>query len=37
VTFTPTGGGSSESASVAVSIGNDPTSPHNITLTGTGP
>jgi len=37
VTFTPTAGGSSESASMAVTIGNDPTSPHNITLTGTGP
>jgi trimeric autotransporter adhesin len=37
VTFAPTGGGSPESASVAVSIGNDPTSPHNISLTGTGP
>jgi len=37
VTFTPTGGGSPESASMAVIIGNDPTSPHNIALTGTGP
>jgi hypothetical protein len=37
VTFTPTGGGSSKKASMAVSIGNDPTSPHNITLTGNGP
>ena len=37
VTFTPTGGGSSESASMSVSIGNDPSSPHNITLSGTGP
>ena len=36
VTFTPTGGGS-KSASMAVSIGNDPTSPHSIKLTGTGP
>jgi trimeric autotransporter adhesin len=37
VTFTPTGGGSQKHASMAVSIGNDPTSPHDITLTGTGP
>jgi len=37
VTFTPTGGGSAESASMAVSVGSDPTSPHSITLTGTGP
>ncbi len=37
VTFTPTGGGVPESASMAVTISNDPTSPHNITLTGTGP
>jgi hypothetical protein len=37
VTFTPTGGGSSETASMSVSIGSDPTSPHNIALTGTGP
>jgi hypothetical protein len=37
VTFTPTGGGSSESASMAVTVASDPTSPHNITLTGTGP
>jgi len=37
VTFTPTGGGSSESASMAVSIGSDPSSPHSISLTGTGP
>jgi trimeric autotransporter adhesin len=37
VTFTPTANGSAESASMAVSIGNDPTSPHNISLTGTGP
>jgi uncharacterized repeat protein (TIGR03803 family) len=37
VKFSPTGGGSSESASMAVTIGDDPTSPHNITLTGTGP
>jgi hypothetical protein len=37
VTFTPTGGGVPESASMAVGIGSDPTSPHNITLTGTAP
>jgi hypothetical protein len=37
VTFTPTGGGSSETASMAVSVGSDPSSPHNISLTGTGP
>ena len=37
VTFTPTGGGSPESGSMAVSIGSDPTSPHNISLTGMGP
>jgi hypothetical protein len=37
VTFAPTGGGSAESASVGVSVGSDPTSPHNIALTGTGP
>jgi hypothetical protein len=37
VMFTPTGGGSAESASMAVSIANDPTSPHSIGLTGTGP
>jgi Abnormal spindle-like microcephaly-assoc'd, ASPM-SPD-2-Hydin len=37
VTFAPTGGGSSESASMAVTVGSDPSSPHNITLTGTGP
>jgi hypothetical protein len=37
VTFTPTGGGSAESASMAVSIGNDPSSPHAVSLTGTGP
>jgi len=36
-TFTPTLHATAESASVAVSIGNDPTSPHNIALTGTGP
>jgi hypothetical protein len=37
VKFMPTGGGSSESATMAVSIANDPTSPHSISLTGTGP
>jgi hypothetical protein len=37
VTFTPTAGGSSESASMAVTVSSDPTSPHNIALTGTGP
>jgi trimeric autotransporter adhesin len=37
VTFTPTGGGSPESASIAVTVGSDPTSPHHISLTGTGP
>jgi uncharacterized repeat protein (TIGR03803 family) len=37
VTFTPTGGGSPESASIAVSVGSDPDSPHNISMTGTGP
>ena len=37
VTFAPTGGGSAESASMAVNIGSDPTSPHSIGLTGTGP
>jgi alpha-N-arabinofuranosidase len=37
VKFTPTGGGSAESASMAVSVANDPTSPHSISLTGTGP
>lgn len=36
VKFTPTGGGAAESASVAVSLANDPTSPHSINLTGTG-
>ncbi len=36
VKFTPTGGGSAESASMAVNVTNDPTSPHNISLTGTG-
>ncbi len=37
VKFKPTAGGAAESASMAVSIGNDPTSPHSISLTGTGP
>jgi hypothetical protein len=37
VTFTPTGGGSSETANMALTVGSDPSSPHNITLTGTGP
>jgi len=37
VTFTPTAGPTPETASMAVTIGNDPTSPHNISLTGTGP
>jgi len=37
VAFTPTGGGSAESASMAVSIGSDPSSPHSISLTGKGP
>lgn len=37
VTFTPTGGGSAESASMAVNVSNDPSSPHSISLTGTGP
>jgi hypothetical protein len=37
VTFTPTAGGSSESASMAVTVGSDPSSPHTISLTGTGP
>jgi hypothetical protein len=37
ITFTPTAGPAAESASIAVTIGSDPTSPHNIALTGTGP
>jgi trimeric autotransporter adhesin len=38
VTFTPTvGGGTAESGSMAVTVSSDPTSPHNISLTGTGP
>ncbi len=37
VKFTPTGGGSAESASMAVNVKNDPTSPHSISLSGTGP
>jgi hypothetical protein len=36
LTFTPTGGGTAESASIAVTIGSDPTSPHTVSLTGTG-
>jgi hypothetical protein len=37
VTFTPTAGGLAESASMAVSIASDPSSPYSITLSGTGP
>ncbi|MGC2445032.1 MAG: choice-of-anchor D domain-containing protein [Candidatus Binatus sp.] len=37
VTFTPTAGGKAETAIMAVSVGNDPTSPHNISLRGKGP
>jgi hypothetical protein len=37
ITFTPTLHATAESASIAVSVGSDPTSPHNIALTGTGP
>jgi len=37
VTFTPTDGPTPESASMAVSVGNDPSSPYGISLTGTGP
>jgi hypothetical protein len=37
VTFTPTGGGSAESASMALTVGSDPSSPHNISLSGKGP
>ena len=37
ITFTPTQHATPESASIAVMIGSDPTSPHNIGLTGTGP
>ncbi len=37
VRFTPTGGGSAESASMAVTVGSDPSSPYNISLSGTGP
>ncbi len=37
VKFTPSQSGVAESASIAVSVGSDPTSPHNISLTGTGP
>jgi alpha-N-arabinofuranosidase len=37
VKFTPTGGGSADSAIMAISVANDPSSPHRISLTGTGP
>jgi len=37
VTFTPTGGGSAESASMALTVGSDPSSPYNISLSGKGP
>ena len=37
VKFTPSNSGSAESASIAVSVGSDPTSPHNLALTGIGP
>jgi len=37
ITFTPTLHATAESASIAVTVGSDPTSPHNIALTGTGP
>ncbi len=37
IKFTPTAEPLAESASIAVTIGSDPTSPHNIALTGTGP
>jgi Abnormal spindle-like microcephaly-assoc'd, ASPM-SPD-2-Hydin len=37
VKFTPTGGGSAESASMAVNVASDPNSPHTLSLTGTGP
>jgi len=37
VTFAPTASPSPESASVAVTVGSDPSSPHSISLTGTGP
>ena len=37
VKFMPTGAGSAESAIMSISVANDPTSPHNISLTGTGP
>ncbi len=36
VRFRPTGGGSAESASMAVNLSGDPTSPHNVGLSGTG-
>ncbi|MGO9507244.1 MAG: choice-of-anchor D domain-containing protein [Mycobacterium sp.] len=37
VTFTPTVGPTPESASMAVTMGSDPSSPYSISLTGTGP
>jgi hypothetical protein len=37
ITFTPTLHATVESGSIAVTIGSDPTSPHNVALTGTGP
>ncbi len=37
VKFTPTAGGAAESATMTVTVASDPTSPHNIGLTGTGP
>jgi alpha-N-arabinofuranosidase len=37
VKFTPTGAGSAQSAIMSISVANDPTSPHNISLKGTGP
>jgi streptogramin lyase/pimeloyl-ACP methyl ester carboxylesterase len=37
VKFTPTLQATAESASIAVTVGSDPVSPHNIALTGTGP
>jgi hypothetical protein len=37
VKFTPTLHATAESANIAVTIGSDPNSPHNIAMTGTGP
>jgi hypothetical protein len=37
VKFTPTGAGSAESAIMSIRLANDPTSPHNISLAGSGP